>query len=443
MGMLFCLIAIALFVPTSLPAVDSSSLRELYVSTSPPSATVYIDGKSRGRTPVTVMLSDSKPHLLDIKKNGYNNVRQTVILNNGQKLPLDIQLESILGLALIKTTPPGASVRINDIDRGKTPLLVTDLPIGIYHVSIAAPGFIKKDLELVLNDRIPVEINEQLVSDSARVNITSIPAGASVIINGAVHGVTPCELPRIPEGNCSIIVRLDGYMEYNRQIKLVAGKSEKLDITLNPLPASLQISSTPADAKVYINEKYKGITPLLLRNMIPGEYQVRLELKGHDIINKTIELNRGDKSMEDFQLVPNTGALEVTSEPSNIKVFIDGKWSGLTTAKPDRTDKVSEVLILDGIPSGSHEIKFTAKGYYAKEITIDVDRGRTVVHHVSLKRRFIPDCEIRTATEVYQGVLVQIDPAGNVKLEVNPGVMKIVMAADIISRKPLRVDVEE
>ncbi len=433
--------ALALLPATAL-AIESTVLRELHIGTTPAGAAVFIDGKSKGRTPVTVTLPDAKPHLLDIIKNGYNNIRRTVIVPDGQKVSIDISLEVILGLALVKSTPLGANVRINDIDRGKTPLLVTDLPIGTYSMHISAPGYLKKDLELVLKDRVPVEVNAELLSDSAGITVTSTPAGALVIINGSVQGVTPCELLRISEGECSVVVTMDGYAEYRQQIKLVAGKNENMNITLNPLPASLKIVTTPATAKLYINDKYRGISPLNLKDLLPGTYQIRTELKGHDSEEKTIELNRGDKSIEEFQLIPNTGSLEVTSEPSNVKVFIDGKWTGLTTAKPDETDKVSEVLTLSGISSGSHEVKFSIKGYYATELTVDIERGKTTIEHISLKRRFIPNCEVRTVSEVYQGVLVQIGPNGNIKLEVNPGVMKVITAAEVVSRKPLRVEVE-
>ena len=445
-GIIFsCLAFVTLFalLPSTASAIETTVLRELHVATTPAGATLFIDGESKGRTPVTVTLPDAKLHLLDITKNGYNNIRRTVILNAGEKLPMDISLEAILGLALIKSTPSGANVRINDIDRGKTPLLVTDLPIGNYSMHISAPGYLKKDLELVLKDRIPVEVNAELLSDSAGITVRSTPAGASVIINGSVQGTTPCDLPRISEGECNVVVTLDGYAEYKQQIRLTAGKSEELDITLHPLPALLRVVTTPATAKVYINDQYKGNAPITLKELAPGTYQIRAEMKGHDIEEKTIELKRGDTYVEEFQMVPNTGSLEITSEPSNVKVFIDGKWLGLTTAKPDQTDKVSEVLTLEGIPSGSHEIKFAIKGYYTKEITIDVERDKSLIEHVSLKRRFIPNCEVRTASEVYQGLLVQVDPQGNIKLEVNPGVMKIIPVAEVVSRKPLRVEISE
>lgn len=439
-GLFSCLVAVVFaFMPiVAESATETVILRELHVVTTPAGAAVFIDGNSKGRTPVTVSLPDAKPHLLDITKNGYSSVRRTVIVGDGQKIPVDISLDVVLGLALVRSTPAAASIRINGIDRGKTPLLVTDLPVGSYSVHVTAPGYLKKDLQLVMKDRIPVEVNAELVSDAAGLKIASTPVGASVIINGAVQGVTPCDLPRIPGGECNLVVKLDGYAEYKQMLRLVAGKSESLNITLNAMPSSLRVVTTPISAKVYINDQFKGEAPYSIKNLQPGSYKVRVELKGHDLIERDIELKRGDKLIEEFAMVANVGALEITTEPAGAKIFVDGKWLGFTISKPDQTDKVSETLTLAGIPSGSHELKIFVKGYYLNESTINIARDQTTIEHIVLKRRFIPNCEVRTATEVYQGVLVQVDPAGNIKLEVNPGIMKVIRADELISRRPLR-----
>ncbi len=440
MWLFACVVAATIaFVPTVAESgTETGVLRELHVVTIPAGAAVFIDGNSRGRTPITVSLPDAKAHLLDITKNGYSSIRRTVIVGDGQKVSIDISLDVVLGLALIRSTPVTASIKIDGIDRGKTPLVVTDLPVGSYSVHVTAPGYLKKDLQLVMKDRTPVEVNAELVSDAAGLTIASTPAGASVIINGAVHGVTPCDLARIPSGECNLVVKLDGYAEYKQMLRLVAGRSEDLNITLNGMPSSLRIVTMPVSAKIYVNDQFKGEAPCSMKNLGPGSYKVRVELKGHDLIERSIELKRGDKLIEEFKLVPNVGSLEITTEPASAKVFIDGKWLGFTTSKPDQTDEVSETLILTGISSGSHKLRVFVKGYYLKESTINIERDKTAIEYVVLERRFMPNCEVRTATEVYRGVLIQVDPSGNIKLEVNPGIMKVIRADDTVSRRPLR-----
>jgi hypothetical protein len=39
---------------------------------------------------------------------------------------------------------------------------------------------------------------------------------------------------------------------------------------------------------------------------------------------------------------------------------------------------------------------------------------------------------------VYKGVLVEVDPEGNVRLELRPGIIKTIPAADVVTRRPIR-----
>ncbi len=415
----------------------SAGLPEIYITTSPTGAKVFIDGLDKGRAPVTITLPDNRRHILDIKMKGYENIRQTIENISGRK-SLDFVLKKITGLAIIKTVPPGVNVKIDNIDRGTTPLLITDLPLGTYNVHLSAPGFLERNMELVLSDRIPVELKTALTPDTAMITVKSEPAGAEVTINGAVKGTTPCDIPRVPQGMYELSVKLNGYAEYHQKLRLRAGKSENIDVNLDPLPAVLRITTTPA-ADVYLNGRFKGVAPVRIKDLKPGEYTVRVQKKGYDTIEQTVNLNRGDDIVRNFNLIPNTGALEVTTEPSNVKIYVDDKWLGLTVANTNEADTVSDILTIPGISAGTHEIKFMAKGYFTKKITINIERDKTAIRHIKLKRRFIPDCEVRTKTDVYRGILVMVDPEGNIKMEVHPGVMRVIDAADVVSRKPLRM----
>jgi hypothetical protein len=58
--------------------------------------------------------------------------------------------------------------------------------------------------------------------------------------------------------------------------------------------------------------------------------------------------------------------------------------------------------------------------------------------HQKLQKRFIPDIEVRTKVDVIRGVLLEVDPVGNVKLETRPGITRTIPAAEVVSRRPIR-----
>jgi hypothetical protein len=234
---------------------------------------------------------------------------------------------------------------------------------------------------------------------------------------------------------------MDGYTTYKQTLNLQAGQREKMTAILKSLPAELQIVTIPAKARIYVENQFRGESPVTLSNLEPGEYRIRAELLGCEPLARTVKLERNQKLVEEFRMMRDCGVLEVTTEPAGVKVLVDGKEAGMTVAKSNETDRVSEPLTVDFLSVGAHQVQLTKKGYYDASIEITVEKEKTVVKHQAMKQRFIPDCEVRTTTDgVLRGVLVDVDPQGNVKLEIRPGVFKSIPAKDVKLRLPIRQD---
>jgi len=89
-------------------------------------------------------------------------------------------------------------------------------------------------------------------------------------------------------------------------------------------------------------------------------------------------------------------------------------------------------------------LTLTKPGYYETKKEINIIRDEIFTKHYRLPRRFIPNYEVKTETEVYRGILIEVDAQRNVKLETHPGIFKTIMNAEIKSVRPLRKDkVEE
>ena len=84
----------------------------------------------------------------------------------------------------------------------------------------------------------------------------------------------------------------------------------------------------PDGARVYINDEFKGKSPYDFLNAQPGEYRVRVDMAGHEPNARTVTVDKGASSTEEFRLVKNTGRVEVITAPSSAMILIDGKRSG-------------------------------------------------------------------------------------------------------------------
>jgi hypothetical protein len=51
--------------------------------------------------------------------------------------------------------------------------------------------------------------------------------------------------------------------------------------TNSPFVGSLRIDSLPQGARVFIDRKEVGMTPLIMANLVAGSHAVRLEAEGH------------------------------------------------------------------------------------------------------------------------------------------------------------------
>jgi len=284
-----------------------------------------------------------------------------------------------------------------------------------------------------------MEIN--LSSDSALIDLSSQPQGAEVTLNGIAKGKTPCVLDRIPAGSCQLEITLDGYAPYKQTINLQAGQSEKMTAVLKAMPSELTVVTLPAKARVYVENQFRGESPVTISTLEPGEYRIRAELIGCEPLARTVKLERNQKLVEEFRLMRDCGVLEVTTEPAGVKVLVDGKEAGVTVAKSSETDRVSEPLSIDFLSAGPHKVQFVKKGYFDADADVSIEKEKTSVRHQPMKQRFIPDCELRTTKdEVFKGVLAEVDAQGNVKIELRPGVFKVIPAKDVKMRMPLRLE---
>ncbi len=418
---------------------EAAPAAELRIVSEPSGAEVSVDRAPRGPSPLSVPGLAPGRHLVVLTLPGHREWIGTAVLEAGQRQELKAALEPLRGAALVLSEPPGAQVALDGALYGTTPLLLPGLAMGTYRVLLTSPGYQDCPLDLEVRNATPQRLSAKLLTDSATLRVESDPPGAALSVNGVPRGATPAVLERIPDGDSAIELALAGYAPYRQALRLSAGDEETVRVVLQPLPASLQVHSIPAGARVYIDNAYRGETPLTLEDLTPGTVRVRVELAAHELMARDVLLQRGARQVEEFRLTANCGALRVVTAPAGVTVLVDGKVAGTTTARLDATDQISDPLTIPLVPVGDREVTFTRQGYAEVKRTVTVARGRTETLDVTLRRRFIPDYELRTASNVYRGVLVNITPEF-VRLETEVGVIRAFPLADIKSRRPLRED---
>ncbi|MBW1938148.1 MAG: PEGA domain-containing protein, partial [Deltaproteobacteria bacterium] len=113
----------------------------LMVKSSPVGATVFLDGKEKGVTPLYLENVEKGLHIVKVAKNCFSVVEKKVDITASKKIDIDIKLESLCGSLVVKSTPDGAIVFVDGKEKGVTPLNLDNLRKGNLSVKLIKEGF--------------------------------------------------------------------------------------------------------------------------------------------------------------------------------------------------------------------------------------------------------------------------------------------------------------
>jgi hypothetical protein len=133
--------------------------------------------------------------------------------------------------------------------------------------------------------------------------VRSSPAGAGVTVNGTWRGRTPLTLNDLRFGSYNVRVVQSGYTVAREDFRLSSSQpSHTMSVQLQrsapaakpaeppaarPAPraqvgtGSIYVNSRPPKARVFVDGKFVGVTPLRLGDVQAGSHTVRMELADH------------------------------------------------------------------------------------------------------------------------------------------------------------------
>jgi hypothetical protein len=148
--------------------------------------------------------------------------------------------------------------------------------------------------------------------------IRSTPAEADVVVNGKPRGKTPLALRDLALGSYTIRVARDGYAPEERTLRITA-RRPTASTTINlrstarttnkiapGLPAKavggasataggLNVQSRPAGARVFVNDRLAGSTPIAIPGLPAGDATVRIEKDGYVPWSTTVRVSAGEQ----------------------------------------------------------------------------------------------------------------------------------------------------
>jgi hypothetical protein len=217
--------------------------------------------------------------------------------------PVTPPMTKVAGLK-VTSDPEGATVFLNDKDKGTTPLDLEDLGTGVFTMRVELPDYETVEREIHL---IPGKTTEEAITLTrapALVRIETTPhEGAEVYLDDELQGKTPLDLEAPGAGTYSLKVVYPGYGDVQRSIDLAAGENDTLQIPLDALPATVTIVTVPAGALITIDGEVAGESPVTKEGLVAGKHTFEATLKGYEPSRWDLDLSPGEKSQHDQTLV--------------------------------------------------------------------------------------------------------------------------------------------
>ncbi len=271
----------------------------------------------------------------------------------------------------VRTEDPGAVVRIDDNDAGKTPVTVRLLP-GRHTVSVTGADGRSTEQQIDVKPGKRMDLAVELprrAGGPATLSVQSDPSEANVFVDGTLLGRTPYQGSLQP-GEHTVGVELEGHQWRERKILAREGRDASVSFALAPVPKkpALAIESEPVGALVLIDGKERGRTPLITA-LNPGRHQLLLTMDGRRDVSSEFDMP-GDRDLSirlDLSAGDRAGSrLTVISNPAGAAVSVDGAQVGVTPWSAE-------------VKPGSHRIAVSAVGFQNEDRTIQIQPNRDTV----------------------------------------------------------------
>jgi len=139
---------------------------------------------------------------------------------------------------------------------------------------------------------------------------------------------------------------------------------------------NLFVESAPPGATVYLNQiEQSGVTPLSLKDLQPGIYQIEVVLAQYLPASRQEEVRELEYRDIHLELTPNYGQVEVSSTPSGAIVYLDGQQRGVTPFSA-RLD------------AGVYPLRLVQPLFYDEADTLRIEPGSPFVRSYELRPRF-------------------------------------------------------
>ena len=347
--------------------------RSVYIEVTPGTATIEINSGFALRLGPRYLMHPGF-YEVTLSHTGYHDTETRVLISQDQSQTHSFVMRKLPGLVSVNLANlDSARVQIDGVDVGTAPLVDIDVEAGEHVFTVSRERYFPESRTLSIEGRQVREAFEfELAQAWATVNLSSSPAGADVLVNGELIGVTPIAA-EILEGEQEVTLKLAGYKAWQEDLTIRAAEDFTVPgVILEPANGLVFIRSSPSDSSVTIDGEFKGNTPLEVSLSPDERHEITLFKAGYESSSRSVRTAPNEETALNISLDPVTASVLVQAVPADAELYVNGMLRG-------RANQTIELMAV------AQQIEIRKAGYVPYTTVFTSRPGLDQVIRVSLK----------------------------------------------------------
>lgn len=252
---------------------------------------------------------------------------------------------------------------------------------GEISVSVASPTF--QTAAVTINSQSPSTIEIQLLPTPATISATAVSDDDTYgqwqsltqwFLNGKLIHVGAELVYKTMPGKYQLNVTHPYYENASESLQLERAQEVSLRPSLQQINGSISLNSAPQGIQVTKNDQVMGVTPLTIQ-VNGGEHKIQLSSNEFETVTEVIPVSVSFlHPKRNYQLAPKPGLLNISAQPANGLLLINGVESAL-----------GEVRLA---ANRQHKLEYRKSGFSQFIKTISVNPDAPLVLDIKLEAQF-------------------------------------------------------
>jgi len=250
----------------------------------PAGAQIFVDNNFMGTTPMSLKKVAEGEHEIRLVKEKFKEWTQRVIVRSFQPTDVKATLEVSPGILTVNSIPPNASIYFKGKYVARTPHTLSNITPGEIVLHVDKEGYESWTTSVIITPNSHEILDVTLKEKRGTFTVSSKPESAAVYLSAAgiiqreFIGHTPILNYETTIGNYTLEVEKADYFSRQKNLTVLHNKTTDIGVILEEKPGSIYVTTAPQNARIFLDDTFKGRSPLILERIPKGSYQFTMSL---------------------------------------------------------------------------------------------------------------------------------------------------------------------